>query len=363
MKQKYLANHTARVFALILAAASLTAAQTSVPSTAPAVELPQTAIDQVHYFQLRFPADWVWSHEGPIGAVLLHPPFSENQKSPTMMVRASPLSDWRGVQTQADLDRIYRQSIQRYATIIDQRTVSIDGAQASEIIFTSDHPYPHATCVDIGLVRDGMVYSVTYNGTPEQMEKYLPAFNAIAASVHILSKSQRLSYRDRFPFMFANWTTQPAVALPHVATEKKYHFQISVPDGWEQDSTADAGTVSIFPVLADKKESTPELSATAYPLTDLPDVHTQEEFDARDRALVKRAGQIIVERTFLMGGDQANERIFISNYPSPDTITAEMGFIRDGMVYCVSWSGNPAHMQRYWREFNAIARSFHVVKQ
>jgi hypothetical protein len=58
----------------------------------------------------------------------------------------------------------------------------------------------------------------------------------------------------------------------------------------------------------------------------------------------------------------ADERIFYANFPDPNTITAETEFVRNGIVYTMSWAGSHQETQKYWPELNAIASSLHVEK-
>src|SRR5277367_6818244 len=107
---------------------------------------------------------------------------------------------------------------------------------------------------------------------------------------------------------------EPDLKPTRSVADSQYHFAIDIPVDWRVDGkNARPGFISVHPGNGGK--TPPSLLATAYPLTNLHDVHTQADFDGREQGIVEDVGHIIDQRTVMMGGYQASAIIFVTFPP------------------------------------------------
>jgi hypothetical protein len=151
---------------------------------------------------------------------------------------------------------------------------------------------------------------------------------------------------------------EPDVKRTCSVTDTEYHFGIDIPANWNVDTkNTRPGFISVYP--RDGGKNPPLLLATAYPFTDVPEVHTQADFDRREQTLVEDVGHIIDQRKMLMDGCQASAIIFVTFPPQPNKMVVDIGLVHDGMVYAMSFNGNVKQILRYFPQMIAVVGSFH----
>jgi hypothetical protein len=160
-----------------------------------------------------------------------------------------------------------------------------------------------------------------------------------------------------------NWSlAQPK----RLTNEPRAHYtqqgvEIDLPANWGIDTrNTRPGFISIYP--RDGGTNPPSLLATAYPVIDLPNLHSQADFDRREQEIVEDVGHIIDERKVLMDGCQASAIVFVTFPPRPNKMVVDIGLVRDGMVYAMSFHGEVKQILHYFPQMSAIVASFHCIR-
>jgi hypothetical protein len=143
----------------------------------------------------------------------------------------------------------------------------------------------------------------------------------------------------------------------HLIADMEQAITIDIPANWRVDTkNTRPGFISVYPT--DGGKNPPSLLATAYPVTNVLEVHTQADFDRREQKIVEDVGHIIDQRKMLMDGCQASAIIFVTFPPQPNKMVIDIGLVRDGMVYAMSFNGTVKQILHYFPQLIAITASF-----